>query len=140
MYLTRVTRLFYTTLLAALGIEETSTSREEAALTHIEYREGDRTRRERTFFARNAKLSKDAKILKDYTCEVCGFSPRAKYNSGYETRSIECHHLKMLAGRSADQVTTTLDDVAVVCANCHGLIHARKTPLSIAEARAALRA
>lgn len=54
-------------------------------------------------------------------CEVCGFDFRECYGSlgdGF----CEVHHRLALSDTSAE-VRTTLDDLAVVCANCHRMIH-----------------
>jgi 5-methylcytosine-specific restriction enzyme A len=56
-------------------------------------------------------------------CEVpgCGFNFSAVYGdigSGY----AQVHHLKQLS-ELASPTTTTLNDLAVVCANCHAMIH-----------------
>ena len=68
-------------------------------------------------------------------CEVCGFDFAATYGSrGYEF--IECHHRKGLADSGATQ--TYLVDLALVCSNCHRMIHRRRPWLSVEEARALL--
>jgi 5-methylcytosine-specific restriction enzyme A len=56
-------------------------------------------------------------------CEVpgCGFDFADRYGSlgaGY----AQVHHLKQLA-RSDEPVETRLEDLAIVCANCHMMIH-----------------
>ena len=56
-------------------------------------------------------------------CEVpgCGFDFGERYGSlgaGY----AQVHHLRPLASVESE-VTTTLNDLAVVCANCHAMLH-----------------
>lgn len=54
-------------------------------------------------------------------CEVCGFDFQATYGSlgkGY----AECHHVIPLAEVAAE-AQTRLDDLAIVCANCHRMLH-----------------
>lgn len=67
-------------------------------------------------------------------CEVCGFDFRARYGdlgNGF----AECHHKVPLVDlRGATR--TKLDDLAIVCANCHRMIHRSQSMLSIAELRA----
>ena len=55
-------------------------------------------------------------------CEACGFDFAAVYGelgSGF----AECHHTQPL-GEAGERVTT-LADLAVVCANCHRMLHRR---------------
>jgi len=64
-------------------------------------------------------------------CEVCEFDFSIAYGnrgSGF----IECHHTKPLATLGTG-TKTHIDDFALVCANCHRMIHRRKPWLSIAE-------
>lgn len=64
-------------------------------------------------------------------CEVCGFD----FNRTYGERGagfIECHHttpLSELVGKRA----TTLNDLALVCANCHRMLHSQRPWLSTLE-------
>lgn len=53
-------------------------------------------------------------------CQVCGFDFEATYGSrgaGY----IECHHVIPLA--ASGKTRTSLDQLALICANCHRMIH-----------------
>jgi 5-methylcytosine-specific restriction protein A len=91
---------------------------------------------------RNQKLVERRKIkaLREkgaLTCEVCEFDYEKRYgNRGYGF--IEAHHTKALASLTENS-TTKLEDLALVCANCHRMIHAQKPWLSIEELRATLR-
>jgi len=67
-------------------------------------------------------------------CEVCGFDSMATYGEDY----FEIHHLTPLAALTEDS-ETTLDDLAIVCANCHRIIHLHSPPVTIAELRKRLR-
>jgi 5-methylcytosine-specific restriction enzyme A len=73
--------------------------------------------------------------LKDgsFRCEACEFDFEKQYGErgkGF----IEVHHTKpvhtLVAGSK-----TSLEDLALVCANCHRMIHARRPWLSIGELR-----
>jgi hypothetical protein len=64
------------------------------------------------------------------SCEVCGFDFSATYGSLGE-RFCEVHHLIPLS-TSDEPVTTTLADLAVICSNCHRIIHLSDPMLSIA--------
>ncbi|MEU0286213.1 HNH endonuclease [Streptomyces sp. NPDC006147] len=55
-------------------------------------------------------------------CEACGFDFEATYGprgAGY----IECHHVVPL--HEAGEGRTRLSDLALICANCHRMIHRR---------------
>ena len=73
---------------------------------------------------RNPEAGKLAKEYHGFICQVCGFDFKKKYGDlgeGY----IEAHHLKPLSGLDKD-VTVSYDiptDFAVLCANCHRMIH-----------------
>lgn len=71
------------------------------------------------------------------SCEVCGFDFSAVYGSIGEGFS-EVHHLSPLSA-SAESVTTTLADLAVLCSNCHRIIHRSDPMLSVAELSAVVR-
>src|SRR5215208_2378572 len=65
------------------------------------------------------------------TCEACGFDFQATYGSlgdGF----IECHHTvpvsELVPGHQ-----TKLSDLALLCANCHRMLHRGKTALTIAQ-------
>lgn len=69
-------------------------------------------------------------------CEVCGFEFERTYGShgdGY----IECHHVVPLA--FAGPSRTRLADLAVVCSNCHRMLHRGDPPPSIGGLRESLR-
>lgn len=67
-------------------------------------------------------------------CEACDFDFAAAYGelgAGF----AECHHkLPLVAGVR----TTKLSDLAVVCANCHRMLHRSRTWRSVEELRAIL--
>jgi hypothetical protein len=65
------------------------------------------------------------------SCEVCGFDFSATYGSVGEG-FCEVHHLSPLSA-SDESVTTTLADLAVLCSNCHRIIHRSDPMLSVAE-------
>jgi 5-methylcytosine-specific restriction protein A len=67
-------------------------------------------------------------------CEICAFNFAICYGdrgNGF----IECHHTKPVETLTAGD-KTNLDDLALVCANCHRMIHRRRPWLSVAELRA----
>lgn len=70
-------------------------------------------------------------------CEVCEFDFEQVYGprgAGY----IEVHHTKALESlRPGDR--TTLSELAVLCANCHRMVHAKRPWLTLDELRALVR-
>ena len=69
-------------------------------------------------------------------CEVCSFDFFAIYGEigdGY----IECHHTTPITNYNAGQ-KTRLQDLALVCANCHRMLHRRRPWLAIDELRSLL--
>ncbi len=87
---------------------------------------------------RSVKLVKKKKqqVLKKtgkLECEVCGFDYEkvyGKHGNGF----AECHHTKPVS-EIEDDVKTKLSDLAIVCANCHRMIHKSKPWLSLNEVR-----
>lgn len=63
------------------------------------------------------------------TCEVCGFN----FTKAYGSRGdgfIECHHTKAVSELKPNE-KTKVSELALVCSNCHRMIHRRKPWLSI---------
>ena len=87
---------------------------------------------------RSRKLveAKKAQALAAYgalRCEACGFDFEARY--GERGRGfIEAHHTKPVH-TLGDGKVTKLDDLALVCANCHRMIHARQPWLDLGMLR-----
>jgi 5-methylcytosine-specific restriction enzyme A len=70
------------------------------------------------------------------TCETCGFDFAETYGDrgrGY----IECHHIVPLHTTTGPR-TTRPNDLALLCANCHRMIHARPPWLTPQELRSLL--
>ena len=69
-------------------------------------------------------------------CEACAFDFADAYGPR-GTGFIEVHHLRALSTLMAGE-TTRLSELAVLCANCHRMVHARRPWLSLDELRALL--
>lgn len=68
-------------------------------------------------------------------CRVCGFDFKAFYGDIGDS-FIEVHHLKPLA--ETRETTNSPDDVALVCANCHRMLHRKSPPYTVGELRHAI--
>ena len=85
---------------------------------------------------RNPRLVKKLKTkwLENYgrlICQVCGFDFEKAYGTlgrGY----IECHHNVPVSELTPNQ-RKRLQDLSLVCANCHRVIHRRRPWVSVAE-------
>jgi predicted HNH restriction endonuclease len=65
-------------------------------------------------------------------CYVCGCNFEEMYGD-YGAGYIEIHHLNLLADSKSEQ-ENTLNDVRVVCSNCHSVLHHQgRTPMNIDE-------
>ena len=77
---------------------------------------------------RNSANAMKAKVFHGYTCQVCGINFREKYGiigEGF----IEAHHKIPLHLLNADYVLLSVrSDFAVVCSNCHSMIHRKGAP------------
>ncbi|GMO57972.1 HNH endonuclease [Bradyrhizobium ottawaense] len=66
-------------------------------------------------------------------CEACGFNFSLKYGdrgNGF----IECHHAKPVSELQPGE-KTKLNDLILLCANCHRMVHSRRPWLSLDELR-----
>ena len=65
-------------------------------------------------------------------CEVCGFDFGTPH--GLKWGCCEVHHLRPIGSRKC-AMRTTLDDLAILCSNCHRIIHCCKPVATIHELR-----
>lgn len=80
----------------------------------------------------NSALARDGAL----TCEVCGFDFGRTYGErgqGY----IECHHVEPL--HVVGEAPRSIRDLALLCANCHRMIHTRPPWPTPAELRDIIR-
>jgi 5-methylcytosine-specific restriction enzyme A len=86
---------------------------------------------------RKAVEQKKQKVLEEtgrLVCEACDFDFAQQYGSlGYGF--AECHHTIQVT-QLTEEHRTRLADLAIVCANCHRMIHRSRPMLSISELRA----
>ena len=86
--------------------------------------------RERDPKARRRKIDTARGELGHIACEVCKFDFEATY--GERGRDfIECHHRNPLSVSGPQK--TTLRDLALLCSNCHRMIHRGRPWLTVEE-------
>lgn len=91
-------------------------------------------RRERDSSIVQAKKIAAWNTLQKLACEVCDFDFATRYGQHGEN-FIECHHRTPLRDADSEKgQTTRLKDLALVCANCHRMLHRGSWP-SVAELR-----
>jgi predicted HNH restriction endonuclease len=108
--------------LALDGIEEA----EEGRLVTAMHRGHERSSalvdaKKRRALARFGRLS----------CEACGFDFRERYGDRGEG-FIECHHAKPVHALKPGE-KTKLADLRLLCSNCHRMVHATRTWLTIED-------
>lgn len=69
-------------------------------------------------------------------CEACGLLFRDRYGQR-AAHYCEVHHLLPLAQLKAEQ-ETLLEDLAILCANCHRVAHLKTPPFKVKQIRAML--
>jgi 5-methylcytosine-specific restriction protein A len=82
-------------------------------------------KRERKKFIVDKKKKQAATL----DCEVCGFSFSRAYGSAAE-KYCEVHHLIPLH-EIKGTTKTRMEDLAILCANCHRVVHLRNPALQI---------
>lgn len=94
-------------------------------------------------YERDTKLvrKKKERVLKEkgkLLCEACGFDFQARYGDrgkGF----IECHHTKPVS-EIGDKGKTNIDDLALLCSNCHRMIHRKRPWISLADLKELVKA
>ena len=85
-------------------------------------------------YERDKQLPQKKKVLKEtgkLKCECCDFHFLETYGDHGEN-FIECHHL-IPVSEIPDGYQTTLNDLALVCSNCHRMIHRSRPWKSVQE-------
>ena len=101
----------------------------EAAEGRIVTRQHRTRERSRKLVASKKKAFR--KVHGSLYCEACGFDFSKVYGprgDGY----IECHHTKPVHEMKRNE-NTRLSDLALVCANCHRMIHAKRPWLTMQQ-------
>ena len=100
-----------------------------------EYDEGREYLRLHMIRERRPEVIKKAKdrFIKKYGrlyCEACGFDFQKIYGNRGQT-FIEGHHTKLVSEMNGDE-KTKVEDIALLCSNCHRMIH-KKPVITVAE-------
>jgi 5-methylcytosine-specific restriction protein A len=106
------------------------------ATEDFEAPEGALLTREHVSRERNRRLVEQKKQVAmekqgSVACEVCGFD----FGKVYGERGVgfaECHHTTPLSSLKPG-AKTKLEDLSLLCANCHRMVHVRKPWLAVAE-------
>ncbi len=78
-------------------------------------------------------VDKKKKQAASHDCEICGFSFGSVYGN-LANDYCEVHHLIPLS--EVEHTTQTrMKDLAIVCANCHRVVHLKNPPYTIAQVK-----
>ena len=91
---------------------------------------------------RNPKLISEAKRLfvkknNHLFCEVCGFD-FAKIYGEIGDNFIEAHHIKPISNME-DGEKTKIEDIVMLCSNCHSMMHRKKPWLTIEQLKESIK-
>lgn len=117
------------------AFDQITADRPTVGMTTLTVREGrlkvvEHFQRERNRKIINAKKQQVLSATSRLACEVCGFDFARVYGD-LGRAFCEVHHTVPLAEISTE-VTTNLEDLAVLCANCHRMVH-RTNPFKSME-------
>lgn len=76
-------------------------------------------------YERNPQNRKKAIQLQGHVCRICGFNYDKVYGAKLADNYIEVHHIRQLS--EGQQSVDPAKDLITVCANCHRMLHRRKT-------------
>jgi predicted HNH restriction endonuclease len=100
---------------------------------NLEVSEGDKYKAEVTFRKRNRAIIEAKKLNSNGNCEACGFNYSNFYN-GLTNNHLVAHHLYPIALQEKVRITK-LEDIVLVCSNCHTAIHSQNPPMGIKDLR-----
>ncbi|MDR5659011.1 HNH endonuclease [Serpentinicella sp. ANB-PHB4] len=104
--------------------------------------EGKKNLKKHITIERNQSLIKEAKkeFKKNHGklfCEICEFDFSVKYNS-LGKDFIEGHHKKPISLLDGKEIEMKIEDIAMLCSNCHSMIHRKKDCFTIDEVKEAM--
>ena len=124
----------YDLVLARGGTENIETAMTFIAQDDSTNIDEERKKVRHTKLERNRKTSKKVKSAQGYTCKGCEFNFETTYGErGREY--IEAHHLLPLSSLKEGEVVSmnVLTDFAVLCSNCHSIVHRGENLLTLEE-------
>ncbi|PTO77632.1 hypothetical protein CWN84_10120 [Vibrio splendidus] len=83
-----------------------------------------------------AKKAEAKRLYGTLSCEACGFN----FEDIYGERGadfIECHHTNPLSATEGTR-TTNLKDLALLCSNCHRMIHRSKLWITVEKLKSSM--
>ncbi len=117
------------------AIEEEEEKAVRDSIKDRDYFEGDEYETESRFRKRNRALIEAKKANSNYECEVCGMRYEDVYGEiGREF--IIAHHREPIHG---GRRKSSLEDIALICWNCHAMLHCTNPPLTVEQLRNRLR-
>lgn len=120
--LIKMLKLYELLIQGEINSEVNNTTLDGDEPPNIAYEDATRFRMHKRI-ERNVHLVKAVKKYHGYTCQVCDTNFEARYGK-IGTDYIEAHHLKPLATIKGQRVAMDpIKDFAVLCANCHRMIH-----------------
>jgi 5-methylcytosine-specific restriction protein A len=125
----------------SLAVEGTAPVTPEPDEEEVDATEGRLLYRRHRIRERDLKIvkRKKAAVLKGtgrLACEACDLDFGERYGQRGEG-FIECHHTQPLA--ESGETVTRLDDLMLLCSNCHRMVHLRRPMLSVDDLRLAIR-
>jgi len=131
------TRRFLDAKSAAL-LERLLKSRTSVLSVEQRFIEGERRISNAARTIRNANLRVAAKNHWGTDCYCCGFDFRTFYGDAGEGIAL-VHHIEPFAQSGNESRASSVDDVRIVCANCHYLIHSEDPPIDVDTLRRQIR-
>lgn len=115
-----------------IRVEADSALTVDVDIHSAEASEGGRRLVQHLQYERSRKLVlKKRRLAASLACEICGFTFSKVY--GEDVNYCEVHHLVPFSKVHSSR--TRLQDLAIVCANCHRVIHLRNPPYDLSEVR-----
>jgi HNH endonuclease len=79
---------------------------------------------------RSRTLRVNVLAVRGLQCEICEFDFANCYGE-FAKNCVEIHHLRPLGSSGPGERTTTVDDLIVVCPNCHRALHQSDDPSNV---------
>jgi predicted HNH restriction endonuclease len=99
---------------------------DDEEVTFVSGLEGKQTKKYVTVYERNPTLRRAALAIHGYDCTVCGFNFEKVYGE-YAAGYIHVHHVVPVSERDEEIQVNPETDLVPVCANCHAVIHRKRS-------------